>query len=67
MTDTELLDFCDAAFKRDFTKANGVCRDVIIGDVSVMVGGYLSPMTFREVIECAVQQRVDVITKRLTS
>ena len=66
MTDTELLDFCDAAFERDHPRREGII-DVAIGDMSVVVGRFGGPTTFRQVIEAAVQQRIDRITKRLTA
>ena len=67
MTDTELLDLCDAAFERNYPRQKGVVIDVAIGDMSVVIGRFGGPTTFRQVIEAAVQQRVDRITKRLTA
>ena len=66
MTDTELLDFADEAFKRNLHRLQGIVMDVIIGDVSVLVGRPGGPTTFRQVIEAAVQQRVRTVTQRLT-
>ena len=65
MTDTELLDFCDEAFKRNVTRRENITTDVAIGDISVVVSPNISTMSFREVIERAVQQRINSITKRL--
>lgn len=66
MSDTELLDFCDEAFKRNMPRVGRGFRDVEIGDISVTIGGNKNIMTFRGVIERAVQQRVDIVTRRLT-
>lgn len=66
MTDTELLDFCDEAFKRNVMHRKGITVDVVIGDVSVVIQPSFSDVSFREVIQRAVKQRVDTITQRLT-
>lgn len=66
MTDTELLDFCDAAFKRNAPRRKGVIVDIAIGDISVMIQSNLNDVSFRDVIKKAVQQRVRAATQRLT-
>ena len=65
MTDTELLDFCDEAFKRNVARRENITTDVAIGDISIAISPGFSTVSFREVIERAVQQRINSITKRL--
>ena len=65
MTDTELLDFCDKAFERNAFRRKDITTDVAIGDLSVTIQSRFASITFREVIERAVQQRINSITKRL--
>lgn len=65
MTDTDLLDFCDEAFKRDFARERYI-KDVAVGDLSTVVGRIGGPTTFRELVEVLVKQHVDRVTKRLT-
>ena len=65
MTDTELLDFCDEAFERNAFRRRDITTDVAIGDLSVVISPGFSTVSFREVIERAVQQRINSITKRL--
>lgn len=66
MTDTELLDFCDEAFKRDAFRRKGRFVDVSIGDISLAVQPSSANITFRDVIRKLVEQRVRHITERLT-
>ena len=67
MTDTELLDFCDKAFARDAPRRKGISTDVAIGDMSVALGRFSGQTTFRDIIEAAVKQRINAVTKRLTN